>query len=62
MNIYIYIYLAALQHMEVPKAGIKSSYSCSYRNTGSLTHCVWPGIKPVLLQSHPLPTELQRKL
>ena len=44
-TIILFIYfLAALQHMEVPKPGIKSSHSCC--NAWSLTHCTGPGIEP----------------
>ena len=50
--IYLFPFiLAALRHMEFPGQGSDLSHRCdlchSCGNTGSLTHCAGPGIKPV---------------
>ena len=51
INIYIFSFLAAPQHMEFPAQGSDLSYSCdlchSHSNAGSLIHCTRPGIEPV---------------
>ena len=52
---YLFSLLAALWHMELLGQGSDLSGShepgCSRGNEGSLTHCAWPGIKPMSQRS-----------
>ena len=48
---FLFLFIAA-QHMEVPRLGVRSelqllAYTTAQGNSGSLTHSVRPGIKPV---------------
>ena len=49
--IFFFSFLATSWHMEFPGQGSDPSHSCNLRhscgNTGSLTHCAEPRIKPV---------------
>ena len=66
MKIFIFFsFLATLQHIQFPSG--RSDRSCSWSSTGSLTHCVWLGIKlrfvpvlPRLCCSHWARRELQK--